>query len=104
MDLNCFKQLYASTFKPENLLSEFWTSFVYDAEGSLDDWSAMRKGIEENARNQRKVLKEMFDASFPPSEEDARQMEDADRALYVQLMDEYPELLVGNTEKYMWFK
>ncbi len=46
----------------------------------------------------------MFDASFPKSEEDVRQMEAADRELYVRLMDEYPELLAGNTEKYMWFK
>ncbi len=104
MNLNCFKQLYASTFRPEILLSEGWATIVYDVEGSLDAWIAMRKGIEESARNQRKVLKEMFDASFPPSEEDARRMEAADRELFVQLMDEYPELLAGNTEKYMWFK
>ncbi len=104
MNLNCFKQLYASTFQPESLLSEFWTAFVYDVENSLSAWSAMRKGIEENARSQRKVLKEMFDASFPKSEEDVRQMEAADRELYVRLMDEYPELLAGNPEKYMWFK
>lgn len=104
MNLNCFKQLYASTFRPENLLSEAWAAIVYDVDGSLSDWVAMRKGIEENARNQRKVLKEMFDALLPKSEEDARRMEAADRELFVQLMDEYPELLAGNTEKYMWFK
>jgi len=103
MNLTCFKLLYASTFEYENALLEFWNAFVYDVDGSLDNWMKMKEKIEQNACDQRKQLKEMFDASLPKSEKDAYQMAAAGRELYMQLMDEYPELQNGNEKEYEWF-
>ena len=58
MNLTLFRQLYESTFKAEPLLAGFWSVAMYDLEEeSFSSWATMREKLEENARNQRKMLK-----------------------------------------------
>lgn len=62
MNLTLFRQLYESTFKAEPLLAGFWSVAMYDLEEeSFSSWATMREKLEENARNQRKMLKMLFD-------------------------------------------
>lgn len=66
MNLTLFRQLYESTFKAEPLLAGFWSVAMYDLEEeSFSSWATMREKLEENARNQRKMLKMLFDGLFP---------------------------------------
>ena len=68
MNLTLFRQLYESTFKAEPLLAGFWSVAMYDLEEeSFSSWATMREKLEENARNQRKMLKTLFDGSSGPS-------------------------------------
>ena len=63
MNLTLFRQLYESTFKAEPLLAGFWSVAMYDLEEeSFSSWATMREKLEENARNQRKMLKMLLNS------------------------------------------
>lgn len=77
MNLTLFRQLYESTFKAEPLLAGFWSVAMYDLEEeSFSSWATMREKLEENARNQRKMLKTLFDGLFPATIADTEKIDD----------------------------
>ena len=113
MNLTLFRQLYESTFKAEPLLAGFWSVAMYDLEEeSFSSWATMREKLEENARNQRKMLKMLFDGLFPATIADTEKIDDFSPEALARLRPEntpqirridvlaaYPGLLTGNEEK-----
>ncbi len=100
MNLTLFRQLYESTFKAEPLLAGFWSVAMYDLEEeSFSSWATMREKLEENARNQRKMLKTLFDGLFPVTMADTEKIDDFSPEALARLLTAYPGLLTGNEEK-----
>ena len=100
MNLTLFRQLYESTFKAEPLLAGFWSVAMYDLEEeSFSSWATMREKLEENARNQRKMLKTLFDGLFPATIADTEKIDDFSPEALARLLTAYPGLLTGNEEK-----
>lgn len=84
MNLTLFRQLYESTFKAEPLLAGFWSVAMYDLEEeSFSSWATMREKLEENARNQRKMLKMLFDGLFPATIADTEKSTTFHRKLWL---------------------
>lgn len=100
MNLTLFQQLYESTFKAEPLLAGFGSVAMYDLEGeSFNGWATMRKKLEGNALNQRKILKTLFDSLFPATMADTEKIDDFSPVALARLLTAYPGLLTGNEEK-----
>lgn len=100
MNLTLFRQLYESTFKAEPLLAGFWSVAMYDLEGeAFNGWTTMRKKLEENALNQRKTLKTLFDGLFPATVAETARFDDFSPEALARLLTAYPGLLAGNEEK-----
>jgi len=73
---------------------------MYDLEEeSFSSWATMREKLEENARNQRKMLKMLFDGLFPATIADTEKIDDFSPEALARLLAAYPGLLTGNEEK-----
>lgn len=91
--LKLFRRLYVSTISAKPLLDRFWQVAMYDLEGeSFNMWRNVRKEIEQNALRQKELLKQMFD-DFLQTEE---KLDFDDLSC---LLEDFPELAIGNEEK-----